>query len=73
MLAGEVSPQCFKAVSWWNSEICKRDGAVKLDQFTASYSCDIRREPLRDAPLLQDQLGEWPAEVSDHCGQCIML
>jgi hypothetical protein len=63
MSAGEISPQRFQAVSRGNGEICQRGGAVELNEFTASYPCDICRKSLRDAPLLEDQLGKRPAEA----------
>lgn len=66
VLPCEIALQRFQAISWRNGEIAKQDGAVELHQFAASNPCDIRREPLRDAPLLENQLGKRSAEAPDH-------
>ena len=66
MLPREISPQRFQAVSWRSGEIAQQDGAVELHQLAASDLCDIRREPLRDASLLKNQLGKRSSEAPDH-------
>ena len=67
MLSCEISPQRFQAISWRSGEIAQQDGTVELHQFAASDLCDVRREPLRNASLLEDQLGKRSAETPDHC------
>lgn len=63
---GEISPQRFQTISWRSGEITQQDGTVKLHQLTSSDLYDIRREPLRNASLLEDQLGKRSAEAPDH-------
>ena len=58
VLSREIAPQCFQAVSRRGGEVARQDGAVELYQLAASDLCDIRREPLRDASLLKNQLGK---------------
>ena len=64
MLAREISPQLFRAVSWRSGEIAQQEAeAVELYQLAVSDLCDVRREPLRNALLLEDQLGKRSAEA----------
>ena len=69
----EIAPQRFQAISWWSGEIAEQDSTVELHQLSASDLYDIRREPLRDASLLEDQLGKRSAEAPDHSRPRIML
>jgi hypothetical protein len=55
--------QRFQAVSRRGGEVAQQDGAVELYQLSASDLCDIRREPLRDASLLKNQLGKRSSEA----------
>jgi hypothetical protein len=66
VLSREIAPQCFQAVSRRGGEVAQQDGAVELYQLAASDLCDIRREPLRDASLLENQLGKRSSEAPDH-------
>lgn len=67
MLAGEIASQSFQAVSWRSDKIAERGGVVELHQFAASDLGNVRREPLWNASLLEDQLSERATEASDHC------
>jgi hypothetical protein len=67
--------ECFPARSPRNAsrrfpggggEVAQQDGAVELYQLAASDLCYIRREPLRDASLLKNQLGKRSSEAPDH-------
>jgi hypothetical protein len=66
MLPREISPQRFQAISRRSGEIAQQDSAVELHQLATSDLCNVRREPLRDASLLEDQLGKRSAEAPDH-------
>lgn len=66
VLSREIAPQCFQAVSRRGGEVAQQDGAVELYQLATSGLCDVRRESLRDASLLENQLGKRSAEAPDH-------
>ncbi len=66
MFASEVSSQSLQTVTWWRGKIAKHARVIELNQFATSDLYDIRWEPLRDASLPEDQLGNRSAEAPDH-------
>src|SRR5205085_7367805 len=66
MLASEVPSQSFQSVARRRHEITEHCGVVKLHQFSAGDPGHVRRKPLRNASLLENQRGERAPEASDH-------
>ena|SRR5436190_24388449 len=66
MPAGETASQGFQAVSRRGSKIAQQGSVVQLYQFAASDLGNVSREPLRNASLFENQLGERTAITPDH-------
>jgi hypothetical protein len=58
MLAGEVPSQSFQSVARRRHKITKHCGVVQLHQFSAGDPGKVRRKPLRNASLPENQRRE---------------
>src|SRR5262249_24609117 len=66
MLTNEVPSQSFQPVARRRHKITKHCGVVQLHQFSAGDLGNVRRKPLWNAPLLENQRRERAPEASDH-------
>src|SRR5438132_687546 len=66
IFASEVASQCLQPVAMRRDKIIKHCCVIDLHQFSAGNLGEVRRKPLWNAPLLENQRRERASEASDH-------